>query len=81
VPGASNELYDHGDNRVEPRDGYGSMQAHAPDGTTLFALNNWKAGREADLGIGKSPEGNPDWTFRKNAGTYTAKRLRVFVLP
>lgn len=81
VPGARDDLYDHGDNRTNPRDGYGSMQIHAPDGTTLFSLNNWKAGAEADLGIGRSPEGNPDWTFRKNAGSYTAKRLRVFVLP
>ncbi len=46
---------------------------------TLFALNHWQAGSGADLGIGNQPENNPDWTFASNAGSYTAKRLRVLV--
>lgn len=80
VPGASDAAWDYGDQPSDPRDGYGSMQVHNHEAKqTLFALNNWKAGAGADLGIGSQPSGNPDWTFAANAGTYAAKRLRVLV--
>jgi sialate O-acetylesterase len=83
VPNASSTVYDFGDEPVAPEDGYGSMQVHNHDARqTLFAINNWKSGPGADIGIGNQPDrpnSNPDWTFAANAHTYTAKRLRVLV--
>jgi len=58
---------------------------------TIFAVNCWKAGDRADIGIGNSPPRpvlpngrketarTRDWTFQGNAGMYTVKRLRVLV--
>jgi len=80
VPNASSSMFDFGDQPGDPADGYGSMQVHNHDvGQTLFALNHWRNGQGADLGIGNASTGNPDWTFAANAGGYKAKRLRVFV--
>jgi sialate O-acetylesterase len=80
VPNASAQIFDFGDEPSEPADGYGSMQIHNHDAKqTLFALNHWREGNRADVGIGNQPQGNPDWTFAGNAGSYTAKRLRVLV--
>ena len=80
VPNASGQVWDFGDAPAEPPEGYGSMQIHNHDARqTLFAINNWRAGAGADLGIGNQPKGNPDWTFAANAGAYDFKRLRVLV--
>jgi sialate O-acetylesterase len=80
VPNASSQVWDFGDEPSGPADGYGSMQVHNHDARqTLFALNHWKEGSHADLGIGNQATGNPDWTFAGNAGAYKAKRLRVLV--
>ena len=80
VPNASAQVYDFGDEPAGPALGYGSMQVHNHDARqTLFALNHWTEGSKADLGIGNQPQGYPDWTFAGNAGSYTAKRLRVMV--
>jgi sialate O-acetylesterase len=80
VPNASAEVMDFGDEPTGPPDGYGSMQVHNHAAKqTLFALNHWREGSHADLGIGNQPTGNPDWTFAGNAGSYQAKRLRVLV--
>ncbi len=80
VPNASSTVFDFGDEPAEPADGYGSMQVHNHDARqTIFALNHWREGQRADLGIGNAPTGNPDWTFAANAGNYQAKRLRVLV--
>jgi sialate O-acetylesterase len=80
VPNASAQVWDFGDEPAEPVDGYGSMQIHNHDARqTLFALNHWREGSHADLGIGNQPTDNPDWTFAGNAGSYQAKRLRVLV--
>jgi sialate O-acetylesterase len=58
------------------------MQVHnTKEKQTIFALNHWVTGNQADLGIGNNPAGNPDWTFTKSAGKYTTKRLRVLILP
>jgi len=82
VPGASGETYDFGDQRAEPVDGYGSMQVHNLDARqTVFAINHWRDGARADVGIGNQPKDNPDWTFAGNAGAYRAARLKVFVRP
>jgi sialate O-acetylesterase len=80
VPNASDSVYDFGDAPTEPKDGYGSMQLHNHDARqTVFAVNNWKAGGRADIGIGNQAQGNPDWTFAANAASYVHKRLRVLV--
>jgi sialate O-acetylesterase len=82
VPNASDQAWDFGDEPSDPVDGYGSMQVHNHDAKqTLFALNHWREGARADLGIGNQPKGNPDWTFAGNAGSYQTKRLRVLVHP
>jgi sialate O-acetylesterase len=80
VPGASAQTYDFGDEPSDPEDGYGSMQVHNHEAKqTLFAVNHWSSGDKADLGIGNQLQGNPDWTFANNAGSYKSKRLRVLV--
>jgi sialate O-acetylesterase len=80
VPGASNEVYDFGDQIGEPKDGYGSMQVHnLVAKQTIFAINHWVAGAGADLGFGNSDGNSRDWTFAANAGSYVTKKLRVFV--
>ena len=82
VPNASDALYDFGDQPTDPVDGYGSMQVHNHAAQqTVFALNHWRAGQQADLGIGNSPGQSRDWTFAANAGSYTVKKLRVLVRP
>lgn len=80
VPHASDQTYDFGDQPSDPALGYGSMQVHNHDAKqTLFAINNWRAGKGADIGIGNRSESNPDWTFAGNADKWQAKRLRVLV--
>ena len=80
VPNASGSAFDFGDQQGFPPDGYGSMQVHNHDARqTIFALNHWRDGQGADIGIGNAPAGNPDWTFAANAGNYKVKHLRVFV--
>ena len=81
VPNASDSVYDFGDQAdTGTPDGYGSMQIHNHDARqTLFAINHWKAGNGADVGIGNQPHDNPDWTFAKNASSYEHKRLRILV--
>ncbi len=82
VADASTTLFDYGDEIAFPNDGYGSMQVHNfGNKQTLFAINHWTAAAGADLGIGNGPSNTPDWTFTGNAGTYTTKRLRVFIRP
>jgi len=81
VPNADSGKYDFGDQMaVSPQDGHGSMQVHNHAAKqTLFAINQWKSGAKAEIGIGNNPNGNPDWTFTRNADTYRTKRLRVLV--
>ncbi|MBK6767466.1 MAG: hypothetical protein IPG72_00180 [Ardenticatenales bacterium] len=80
VVGASDSAYDFGDAPADPVAGYGSLQVHATaSGTTLLAYNRWGFTDAGDIGIGNSPTGNPDWTFRQNAGDYVIRRLRVYV--
>lgn len=80
VEGAVDTLYDCGDAPAEPVNGYGSMQVHHCQAKqTLFAINKWNAGPNADLGIGNSTGKTKDWTFTGNGSTYSKKRLRVYV--
>jgi len=82
VPNASSEKFDFGDEPGDPRDGYGCMQVHNHEAKqTVFAVNHWSSGGEADLGIGNSQGATLDWTFTKNANQYAVKRLRVLVRP
>lgn len=82
VTNASAENYDFGDQPREAPDGYGSMQIHNSDARqTLFAINHWRDGPKADVGIGNQATGEPDWTFAKNASSYRAMRLKVLVRP
>jgi sialate O-acetylesterase len=80
VPNASSDVFDFGDQPTDPEDGYGSMQVHNHDAKqTLFAINHWREGAHADIGIGNQPANNPDWTFAGNAGSYRAMHLLVLV--
>jgi sialate O-acetylesterase len=82
VPNASASLWDFGDEMSGPADGYGCMQVHNYDARqTIFAINQWKGGNTADIGIGNSTGETRDWTFTKNASQYEIKRLRVLVRP
>ncbi|MBN8526989.1 MAG: hypothetical protein J0M02_16770 [Planctomycetes bacterium] len=87
VPGASSTLFDISDSPRLGKDGkvgegHGSMQVHlTKQRLTLFAINNWRDGRKADLGIGNCPGRHPDWTFAANAGSYSHARLRVLIRP
>ena len=80
VPGASNSLYDFGD---EPNGNlnYGSMQiSNYGAGQTILAYSNWGGdGGIGDLGIGNQATGNPDWTFANNAAGFTVKNIQVLV--
>ena len=80
VKDASDAVYDYGDEKFPPMDGYGSMQIHNfAAGQTLFEINHWVVGNAADIGIGNSTGQTRDWTFTGNDGNYSSKRLRVFV--
>jgi sialate O-acetylesterase len=82
ITGASAGKYDFGDEKVEPLLGYGSMQVHNHKAKqTLFAFNNFKSGKNADLGIGNSDGANPDWTFSANAGKYNSAKMYIMVKP
>jgi sialate O-acetylesterase len=80
VSGASDSIYDFGDQLAPPEDGYGSMQVHHGGAKqTVFAINQWKAGTRSDIGIGNSEGDTRDWTFTGSAERYSTKRLRVYV--
>ncbi len=81
LPGASPSKYDFGDQYSEMNTpGYGCMQVHNfAAKQTIFAINNWKNGKNADIGIGNHNGQHPDWTFASNGQKYSAKRLKVYV--
>lgn len=80
MPNASAQVYDFGDAPINPVNGHGSVQVHNHVAKqTIFALNNWRAGGLADLGIGNQPAKHSDWTFATNAASHQAKRLRALV--
>ena len=80
VPGASDGKYDFGDQQNGGPDGHGSMQIHNPAAQqTLFAINKWKAGGNAEMGLGNSEGKTSDWTFVNSASRWPRKRLRVLV--
>ena len=83
IPNASSDAYDFGD-VCNFNLNHGCMQVHNyGERQTLFAVNNFNFNESNPLaiGIGNCPSGNPDWTGAVNAGSYTYRRLYVFVLP
>lgn len=84
IPGGSNTAFDFADSRSGAAGGrYGSMQVHNwGAGQTLWAINRFNSSSEnVCIGIGNSPTGNPDWTFRLNSNQYDSRRLLVFIQP
>ena len=80
IPGAVNDKYDFGESGDGGMPGYGSMQIHNwRQKQTIFAINHWGTGGNLDVGIGNSPEGNSDWTFKSNGPEYERIRLTVMV--
>jgi Notch-like protein len=74
----ANGAYDYDDNIDPSVDCYGSFQVH--NGTsTVLAYNRWSGGGNADVGIGHNPNGQPDWTFRENAGTFSSRKLTAYI--
>ena len=61
--------------------GYGCLQIHdLATKTTVLAFNHFNSSTlPCDLGIGKGTGEHPDWTFARNAGSYKARRLSVWV--
>ena len=84
VPGASNSVYDTGDQPASSNN-YGSMQVNNYGANqTILSYNDW-GNREltnSDVGIGNQVggSGQPDWTFAQNAPSFTVKNLEVLVL-
>ncbi len=80
VPNASASLWDFGDQYGDPAEGYGSMQVgNYQAGQVVWAFNSWRSGSSSDIGIGNSTGETRDWTFARNASSYTQARLRVLV--
>ena len=81
IPGASDTTHDIGDAMVTSvSPGYGSMQIHNTAARqTILAYNNWRKGKECDIGIGNQPVKNPDWTFSASGKTHRSARLIVLV--
>ncbi len=78
---ASDDIYDFDDTMsMDANPGYGCLQIHdVNSGTTLLAFNNFRAGRDADVGIGNAPDKHKDWTFSKSANTCAGGQLLVLV--
>jgi hypothetical protein len=74
-----NGVFDYDDDISATTDCYGCIQVHV--GTeTVLAFNRWSSSSgNLDIGIGTSPTGNPDYTFRQNAPDYTTRRLEVYI--
>ena len=80
IPGASNAVFDFGDRRQDPANGYGSMQVHNyREKQTVFAFNQFRGGAKADCGIGNAPGKNLDWTFTGSMANYSKALLCVVV--
>jgi len=81
IPNASSKQFDFGDTGIDKVPGYGCMQVHNwKEKQTVLAFNHWGGSPGvSDAGIGNAPQGNPDWTFSKNATDYTVRRLTVLV--
>lgn len=89
VFGANDDRFDWGDGSPATDAGYGSFQVHNPIAKqTVFAYNRWgRDGNYDDVGIGTQPllEGmdpyEPDWTYARNANTFSSRKLVILVRP
>ncbi len=81
VPEASGK-YDFGDTQSTNKSpGYGSMQIHNfKEKQSIICFNKFSGRRNADVGIGTNPKGNPDWTFSSNARNMSRGSMMVMVL-
>ena len=61
--------------------GYGCIQIHnLAKKATVLAFNHFNNDQvPCDVGLGNSSGEHPDWTFARNAGSYAARRLSVWV--
>lgn len=76
------KVYDYNDTPVHAEEfGYGCLQVHClKSKSTIMAFNHFDNNYVAcDVGIGKCPGDNPDWTFARNANKYKARRISVWV--
>lgn len=79
ITGGNSSTFDFDDQPYDPNC-YGSMQIHNFTlGDTLFAFNAWSEADTDEVGIGTRGTDNPDWTFARNSGDFTTRRLEVFV--
>ena len=77
--GGNGGTYDFDDSNTGSAQ-FGSFQVHNYGAAqTLFALNQFNQTGNKDLGIGNSPIGQIDWTFRANSNTYGTKKLYILV--
>jgi hypothetical protein len=75
----ANGVYDYDDDITEASNCYGCLQVHV-DMQPVLSFNRWSSGGGThELGIGPSPTGNPDYTFRENAGDYASRRLEIYI--
>ena len=77
-----NRKYDFNDTpHPNEKLGYGCLQIHDLKAkSTILSFNHFNhAGEACDVGIGPNRNGEPDWTFARNAGKYRARRLSVWV--
>ncbi len=82
IPGGSADAFDFDDETAPGgAPGYGSMQIHnVAKKQTIFAFNNFGAGKTCDIGIGNCSTGkNPDWTFSQSAKNYDGGQFLVLV--
>ncbi|MFA6566585.1 MAG: sialate O-acetylesterase [Victivallales bacterium] len=81
IPYASDLNLDWGDKgSISEVPGIGSMQIHNwKERQVLFAFNNWKTAKDADIGIGNSPSTNIDWTNTKSARNYKKGQMLILI--
>ncbi len=82
--GGDSKKYDFNDsptNATDKKPGYGCLQIHnLKSKTTVLAFNHFNNDKlPCDVGIGNSTGTHPDWTFARNAGYYSARRISVWV--
>ena len=78
IPGASNGVYDFGD-ECASRGRYGSMQIHDfAAKTTIFAYNRFDSSNP-DFGFGNSTEKTRDWTFSGTGKNYSDIQIVTFL--
>lgn len=91
IADASSSAYDADDTPTTNLTGYGSFQVHqvarswtsAEPSQTILAINGFTESGPMSIGIGTRPDAtnDPDWTFARNAGQLSKRRLTVYARP